>query len=153
VQADTEDLDFPVLAVPFPCEEAGPLGVEGQGPIGLAWVRVVVGEKLPVVKEVEEYQEALRMVDTEGLGEHQEVIRGPRGHTQDLGNEELRRRLVNWLLWYLDLLRLETTNCEDARGVGLALLSDRLENLILDSLLKLLLQGRWLLQIRRESVT
>ena len=67
-------MDLPVLAVALACEEAGPLGVVGQGPIGLARVRVVVGEKLPVGKEVEEDQEALGMVDTQGLGEHQEVI-------------------------------------------------------------------------------
>jgi hypothetical protein len=38
---------------------------------------VVMGELLPVGKEVEEDQEALRMVDIQGLGEHQEVVRGP----------------------------------------------------------------------------
>lgn len=50
--------------------------VIGQGPIGLAWVRVVIGEKLPVRNEVEEYQKTLSMIDTQGLGEHQEIILG-----------------------------------------------------------------------------
>ena len=76
LQTDTENLDLPVLAVAFTCKQAGPDMVEGQGPIGLAWVRVVVGEKLPVGYEVEEYKETLGMIDAEGLGEHQEVIRG-----------------------------------------------------------------------------
>ena len=53
-------------------------------------------------------------------------------------------------------LWLKIPHREDARGVDrgwLALLSHRLEDLILHSLLKLLLQGRRLLQIRREPVT
>ena len=50
--------------------------VVGQGPISLAWVRVVIGEKLPVRYEIEEYQKALGMIDTKSLGEHQEIILG-----------------------------------------------------------------------------
>jgi hypothetical protein len=76
LQTDTENLDLPVLAVALTCVESGPDMVKGQGPIGLAWVRIVIGEKLPVGYEVEEYQETLGMIDAEGLGEHQQVIRG-----------------------------------------------------------------------------
>jgi hypothetical protein len=67
IQADTKHLDLTVLAVALPCVESRLLIVEGQGPISLACVCVVIGEKLLVCNEVVEYQETLGMVDAQGL--------------------------------------------------------------------------------------